>query len=70
MDNKAAMCCTVDQVYIMNDNYAQIDSVFGDNVPLCAVNQKKLWCEYTCSPRQSDFVAAIGYLEKEGQEYT
>lgn len=28
---------------------------------MCGVNQKKLWCEYTCSPRQKDFINGTGY---------
>ena len=51
MDPTQPVCCTEDQVYIMEANFQQIDSVFGQDVPMCGVDQKKQWCEYTCSPR-------------------
>lgn len=39
-------------------SYTQIDGVFGsqgDGCDICAINLKRLWCEYACSPRQADF---------------
>mmetsp|Transcript_32901 Transcript_32901/g.50308 ORF Transcript_32901/g.50308 Transcript_32901/m.50308 type:complete len:186 (-) Transcript_32901:508-1065(-) len=59
------LCCNDDQVAIMTENYKQIDSVFGGDCPLCAVNLKKLWCEYTCDPKKTDFVKGLGYKEIE-----
>lgn len=44
----------------MSANFITSDAVFGD-VGMCAVNLKKLWCEYTCNPNQSQFVNATGY---------
>jgi len=61
MDEKTPMCCIDDQVDIMTLNFQQIDSVFGNDVPLCGLNLKKLWCDYTCSPAQSSFVFGLGY---------
>lgn len=44
----------------MTFSFQQIDSVFGDDVPICGVNLKKMWCEYTCNPTKTDFINAIG----------
>ena len=30
-------------------------------MPLCGLNLKKLWCDYTCSPKQNSFVFGLGY---------
>ena len=54
------ICCTDAQVSIMKANFATSDSVFGE-VGMCGLNLKKLWCEYTCSPYQTQFVNATGY---------
>lgn len=43
-------------------NFQQIDSVFGGDGPLCAVNLKKLWCEYGCNSRSYTFIRGTGYL--------
>lgn len=61
MNASAPMCCSDDQVAIMVANFDKIDHVFGENVPMCGINLKKLWCEFTCSPRQADFVHGLGY---------
>ena len=29
-------------------------------MPLCGVNLKKLWCEYTCNPNKIKFVDGVG----------
>lgn len=55
------VCCNADQVDIMTANFMTIDQVFGRDVSMCGLNLKKLWCEYTCSPRQKDFVNGTGY---------
>jgi hypothetical protein len=37
----------------------QIDGVFATvsgGCDVCAINLKRLWCEYACSPRQADFL--------------
>jgi len=40
-----------------------MDSVFSNDVPLCGVNLKKLWCQYGCGLNQNQFVKGIGYTE-------
>jgi hypothetical protein len=61
---KAAGCCTVQQDLLLYVNLLQIEAQFGDirggGCPGCFYNLRNFWCEYTCSPRQSDFVRVMG----------
>lgn len=52
----------------MGRNYQQIDSIFGADVPLCGVNLKRLWCEYTCSTDKTQFVEGNGYANVPGDD--
>lgn len=45
----------------MNNNFATLNGVFGKDCPLCAVNMKKMWCEYTCNPEQFRFIKPTGH---------
>jgi hypothetical protein len=45
----------------MHSNFQKIDNVFGDDVPICALNLKKLWCEYTCGVNKVMYVNGTGY---------
>ena len=29
--------------------------------PICAMNMKRMWCEYTCNRNKGSFVKGIGY---------
>jgi hypothetical protein len=60
MDSTAPMCCTDDQVDMIKDNFATLNGVFGKDCPICAVNMKIMWCEYTCNPKQGLFTVATG----------
>ena len=53
-------------VAIIQHNYAVIDAVFGNDVPLCAVNLKKLYCEVACSPNKANFVNGTGMVKQPG----
>lgn len=46
---------------ILDANFIQIDTVFGLDCPICAVNLKRMWCEYSCSPNKANF----GKFEKD-----
>lgn len=48
---------------MMVHGFSQMDSVFSNDVPLCGVNLKKLWCQYGCGLNQNQFVKGIGYTE-------
>ena len=64
MNQTGPLCCSDDSVAIMYHNYKTIDNVFGGDVPMCALDMKKMWCEYSCNPRMTDFVLATGYTSK------
>ena len=56
---------------ILAKNFVLIDSLFGNECPLCAVNMKKMWCMYTCGNRTRDYVKGTGYLNNTvGNNYT
>ena len=60
-DPNTPLCCNDDQAEILNANFIQIDTVFGLDCPICAVNIKRMWCEYTCNPNKANFVKGLGY---------
>ena len=37
-------------------NYQQLDAVFASDCPICAVNLKRMWCEYACNPNKSNWL--------------
>ena len=52
------MCCNDDQNTELEIKYQLIDFTFGSGVggcDACAVNLKRLWCFFTCSPDQAVF---------------
>ena len=51
-------------------DFKSIDIIFGTDCPLCALNMKKLWCEYNCSPQQSEFLKVMNVTRvRIGQQY-
>lgn len=54
-------CCNDDQAEILDANFIQIDTVFGLDCPICAMNMKRMWCEYTCNKNKASFVKGISY---------
>lgn len=46
----------------MTRNFQQIDAVFGKDCPICAINLKRLWCQYTCNANKNQFVQGLGYV--------
>ncbi|CAI2356912.1 unnamed protein product [Caenorhabditis sp. 36 PRJEB53466] len=55
-DNK--LCCTPAQAEGLTKQIAQARNILG-RCPSCFDNFAKLWCEFTCSPRQQDFVSIV-----------
>ncbi|CCD83387.1 NPC intracellular cholesterol transporter 1 homolog 1 [Caenorhabditis elegans] len=53
-DNK--LCCTPSQAEGLTKQIAQARHILG-RCPSCFDNFAKLWCEFTCSPNQQDFVS-------------
>ena len=60
-------CCDSGNNFQQSASYGQIDGVFGHlggGCDICAINLKRFYCEYACSPRQSEFLKiGDGYYE-------
>ena len=55
-------CCSDSQNILLKKNFESLDSVFGASYggcDICAINLKRLWCEFTCSPNQHEFSIII-----------
>lgn len=53
-------CCDNNNDISQIASYTQIDGIFGSNAEgcdICAINMKRFWCEYACSPHQADFLS-------------
>jgi hypothetical protein len=53
------VCCNEHNARLTADNLKQVDGAFASasgGCDICAINLKRLWCEYACSPRQADFL--------------
>ncbi len=51
-------CCNKGQNILMRNNFDSLDSVFGSKYggcDACAINLKKFWCHFTCSPDQDQW---------------
>lgn len=54
----------------MQYNYDQLDAVFANDCPICAVNLKRMWCEYACNPNKGNWLFWHDDVTLDGQEYT
>lgn len=57
--NNKTGCCNFNNDAQQNVSYLQINSLFGfegGECDHCAINLKRFWCEYACSPNQANFV--------------
>ncbi len=57
--NGQLACCNKNSFIQTTSSFGKIDTVFGGGAggcDVCAVNLKRFWCEYACSPRQAEFV--------------
>lgn len=55
-------CCNMNSFRQTTSSFLKIDTVFGGaagGCDVCAVNLKRFWCMYSCSPNQSDFVEVL-----------
>lgn len=51
-------CCNQNNDKQQQESYQSIDGIFGsdgDGCDICAINLKRFWCEYACSPEQASF---------------
>jgi hypothetical protein len=44
----------------MQANFQALDAVFATDNPICAVNLKKMWCEYACNAEKINFESYTG----------
>lgn len=49
---------------ILEMNFKTVESIFGMFVPICAMNLRKMYCEYTCGANKNQYVNGTGYVEK------
>ncbi|KAH3677177.1 hypothetical protein WICMUC_001758 [Wickerhamomyces mucosus] len=54
--NNNAICCTSEQINSLKENLRKADSLIS-SCPACQKNFRNLFCQFTCSPNQSDFIA-------------
>ncbi|XP_063075415.1 NPC intracellular cholesterol transporter 1 [Engraulis encrasicolus] len=57
-----AVCCDVQQLKTLKGSL-QVPSQFLSRCPACYKNLMNLFCELTCSPRQSDFLKATAFSD-------
>ncbi|KAF9263623.1 multidrug efflux transporter AcrB transmembrane domain-containing protein [Marasmius fiardii PR-910] len=53
--NLLGTCCTEPQLDELSSNFAQVEAILGP-CPACRNNFRAFFCEFTCSPYQSQFV--------------
>jgi len=49
-------CCDAGNDQQQSKSFTELDGVFssiGGGCDICAINLKRLWCEYACSPNQT-----------------
>lgn len=56
-------CCNSVQIAQLVGNFQTLDSIFGTDCPICALNMKIFWCEFTCNPKQSEFLRPLNYIK-------
>ena len=61
LDGNDDLCCDNDSASLMQANYDALDGVFLNDCSICAVNLKRMWCEYACNPEKAGFVEFTGY---------
>lgn len=54
------LCCDAEQVEQLRDNLEIAATLGLARCPSCLSNFRKQFCEFACSPRQSDFMKVTG----------
>ncbi|KAL9926013.1 NPC intracellular cholesterol transporter 1 isoform X3 [Glossina fuscipes] len=68
-DGATDFCCDSEQVNILNTNI-KLAANFLDRCPSCMANLARHLCEFTCSPKQSEFMHVVTTeISKKGQLY-
>ncbi|EDO14397.1 hypothetical protein Kpol_187p3 [Vanderwaltozyma polyspora DSM 70294] len=53
--DKENLCCSKEQLVSLKKNLQKVESLIA-SCPACITNFKNLFCQFTCSPNQRDFV--------------
>lgn len=53
--NTTAVCCTSIQIQSLKDNLKRADALIS-SCPACQKNFRNLFCQFSCSPNQADFI--------------
>ncbi|CDW58332.1 Niemann-Pick C1 protein [Trichuris trichiura] len=61
-----SLCCDADQVRTLAMNM-NIPQQYFSRCPSCLQNFVQLWCQLTCSPKQSSFLNVTGTVDAEGK---
>jgi Niemann-Pick C1 protein len=56
--NSTSLCCNSYQIEQLMENLKKVDSLIS-SCPACHRNFKNLFCQFTCSPNQADFISVI-----------
>ena len=59
-------CCDIKQLETLHCNTAMV-TILLERCPSCLDNLMKLFCEYTCSPKQSTFINVTEVVEADSQ---
>lgn len=55
IDPNDLLCCGADTAAILKANFAALDAAFLDDCNICAVDLKRMWCEYACNQYKGEF---------------
>ena len=53
---KKKVCCNRIQIQQLDNNFKDIEMIFGTDCPICGLNLKLFWCEFVCNQNQSQFI--------------
>ncbi|CAB3401414.1 unnamed protein product [Caenorhabditis bovis] len=56
LDGFSSLCCTPNQASELHTQLGVVKSIIG-RCPSCFYNFARIWCDFVCSPNQSDFIS-------------
>uniref|UniRef100_A0A5S6R403 SSD domain-containing protein n=1 Tax=Trichuris muris TaxID=70415 RepID=A0A5S6R403_TRIMR len=63
---EAALCCDAGQVHTLDESL-RLPRLYFSRCPSCLYNFAQLWCQLTCSPKQSSFLNVTKTVVSEGK---
>ena len=61
------VCCSEGQYHAMATNFIVLQATLA-GCDACSIAMKRMWCSFTCSPNQSDFVSIRSYVPDSGPD--